>query len=818
MRPPASWPRAPLVLLGVLAASLYLLQYAVLPRYDGLPLVTASFFDFRMALMAWADWHWADALLLAFIAALCLALLALEMRGRQLSHLLELTLTSERATRILLALTTLVSTRYYFASGESHWAGDASAHMAYAYAATRAIADFEWPLWTNLMGVGTPYLQYYGFLYFYLVGLLDLLVNDFFATIKISLALGHWLSVFGMYFLARTACRSRAAGLLAALAYALSFWHLQQVLHMGRYPLSLFYGLLPWPFYFFERLRASRTRAHLVLGGAIALGALALTHPGYGFWATFFFALYAGVRLLQEKRWRTRSLIVSTALLFVGAALFGAYLTAPMWLERMSTGLGRGVVLSGVPDPSWKRVFIWSNLRFPALPLSLEEATWYGGYIGNSLFIVALAGFAIAQRHRSLRRHLPQLGGGLCLALALLLVFGYRLPFLQALPVVTALNAGRYLLFVCFFAALCSGLGAASLRRWRLGSARWRTLLIPLLIVLVDLGPTTVQQPFTQASNNPTHYIKDQLDELRAIGQERALATGELPNYRLLTNVADMHVFLATTWLMCRTGLPTPQADHRYILPSMSTFVRPFERYIDYIVHHFEVPDGSESAAMQVATIRSGMHLINARYLLDTHKEKGVFLIEHAINSPIVVASTLAARPALPDISIDEDQLTSALARYPEDQRLEALAQQLPVAQLIAAMEVEPEHNSCARIFVPNAAAFDAGTNPRATVLNHRVWHQRAEIEVDISAPCYARLAYAYSPTLIISVDGKEVKPQQTSGGFIAIPLDAGRRHITLETRMSGLRSLLLSIDFLLVATALGLAWRAAWRVRKKRS
>jgi type II secretory pathway component PulF len=74
MRLAPNWPRTPLVLLGILVASLYLLQYAVLPRYDHLPLVTASFFDFRMALVTWGDWHWADAVLLAFLFFLCVAL------------------------------------------------------------------------------------------------------------------------------------------------------------------------------------------------------------------------------------------------------------------------------------------------------------------------------------------------------------------------------------------------------------------------------------------------------------------------------------------------------------------------------------------------------------------------------------------------------------------------------------------------------------------------------------------------------------------------------------------------------------------------
>jgi uncharacterized membrane protein len=87
------------------------------------------------------------------------------------------------------------------------------------------------------------------------VGLFDLVVDSFFTTIKITLGLTHIASTLGMYLLARTVGRSRAAGYLGALAYALCFWHLQQVLIMGRFPLSLFYALLPWPFYFFERFR-----------------------------------------------------------------------------------------------------------------------------------------------------------------------------------------------------------------------------------------------------------------------------------------------------------------------------------------------------------------------------------------------------------------------------------------------------------------------------------------------------------------------------------------------------------------------------------
>ncbi len=739
MRQPTNWPKAPLVLLALLILYLYVLQYAVLPRYDHLPLISASFFDFKMALLTWGEIRWFDAPLLGLSAVFVVALIALEVRTTQVTRLLTLVLRSNRTTWAALAIATFVSTRYYFASGESHWAGDASAHMAYAYAAARAIADGQWPLWTNLMGVGTPYLQYYGFLYFYLVGLINLISGDFFSTIKLSLAFGHWLSAAGMYLLARTACRSRAAGLLAALAYTLSFWHVQQVLHMGRFPLSLFYGLLPWPFYFFERLRTSHQRAHLVLAGAISLGALAFTHPGYGFWGTLFFALYAGARFIQEPR--SRPLFVSTALMLLGAVLFGAYLTLPMWLERSGTGLAQGISLAGVVDPSWKRIFIWSNLRFPALPLSLEETAWYGGYIGNSLFVLGLAGSALALRRARLRRHLPYLSIGLCLALSLLLVFAYRWAPLQALPVVTALNSGRYLLFVCFFAALFAGVGAATLRRWRPLTARGRVLLFPLLLVLIDLGPTTLQQPFTKAVNNPTYYPLDIIEELQTEGEALDLAAGELPNYRLFTNLADMHIFLATTWLMCRTDLPTPQADHRHILSSMSAFVGPFERYLNYLIHHFEADEDEESVTQRIDIARAGLQLLNARHLLDTHEENGVLTLTNAAATPIIVAPTLAPFPALPNKSVDEDHISYALKQQPENTQLQTLAELFPVAQLIADMELGTSGNRSARIFVPDVEPSSFGTEPSAEVISHRVWHQRVEMQVQISAACYARLA-----------------------------------------------------------------------------
>ena len=135
--------------------------------------------------------------------------------------------------------------RYYFAPGQLAWGGDAAEHILYVKIASEAFAVGEWPIWTNYLAGGSPFLQFYGFLFFYLAAAIDQVCGDVFTSIKIVGGTAHALSGPAMYLLVRTATRSRRAGVVAGLAYVLCFWHAQQIAIMGRWPLSLFYLLLP---------------------------------------------------------------------------------------------------------------------------------------------------------------------------------------------------------------------------------------------------------------------------------------------------------------------------------------------------------------------------------------------------------------------------------------------------------------------------------------------------------------------------------------------------------------------------------------------
>jgi hypothetical protein len=778
--PQNSWPKATLILLGLLAVSLYMLQYWTLPKYAALPQNIISLKVFWSAVSYLVKPGWQDAIFFLLPALLFVGIIALEARRREFSNLLIRCCTSDRATCYLLAASAIVITRYYFAMGEINWAGDGSAHIAFAYAAIECIAAGEIPIWTNLISLGSPYLQYYGFLYFYLVGLLDLFVGSMFTTIKISLALGHIASIFGMYMLARVAGRSRAAGVLGALAYGLCFWHLQQVLIMGRYPLCLFYAVLPWPFYFFERLRLPARRVAAVCGGGLTLGILPFIHPGYGFWATLFFSFYGLVRILHTPHFRSREIIIAATLLAGGAVLFGAYLTVPMWLERAGTGIDSGVILSGVPDPSWKRVFIWSNLRFPLWPLTEKELPWYGGYLGIVPFGLACIGAILPWRLPARGRHLPHLAVACCFALSLILVFGYRLPALQALPFVTALNAGRYLLFTTFFMSLAAGIGGAALRhRWP-SDVQLRTLSLPILLVVLDLGPTTIQQPYQPHGYNPTMYSEDLLQELQQKGTDLDLSAGEIPNFRIFSNLDKMHPFVANTWLAYHTRLPSPQADHRLLMPSMHAFAAPFERYIDFLLNHPDSPPLQQSH-----TVLSGLQLLNIHHLVNVNSSREIAALMNATTSPALVSSR-----------IEDHAMLAADSKSENGQH---------IAAYIDAMDINLGRKISARFFIADlVATHDLDTDPSLEVTSHRVWHQRVELDLRVTAPCYTRLAYTYFPALEVLVNNRPVEPLRTAAGFICLPLETGPNKIVLQARLSPLRQVLLGIDLVLLAIGFG--------------
>ena len=499
-----TWPWDIAALLTGTAICLFAFQYRTLTKLSELP-PSMSFVTlgrFVEEIRARVTLDWVDGVLAAVIVTLCLSVFALELWNKRFSCFLDRIFSSSTHTLWLLTISSVVFLRYYLAPGGLSWAGDSSSHLSYAYITAQAMVRGELPIWTNYLGFGSPYIQLYGFLFFYLVGAVDMALNDLDASLKVVLICTHVASGFGMYAWVLAATQSRRAGFVAGIAMVLGFWHTQQVLFMGRLPLSLFYGLAPWPFFFFERARRAEDVWPWLIGGGFALGLLAFTHPGYGFWITAFFGLYWVLRTWKDaevsgilRGWLGGSIIL------VFGVLMGAFLTLGIWTERDSTHLAEGLHMSGVPDPTVGQVLGWSNFRFFSWPP--DPFHWYGGYIGLSLVAVAVAGLLLWRPRRERQGHGPMLAGGVALFVFLLLVFGYRWSILQAIPVVTALNAGRYLLFVSLFLSFMAGLGTSAILKHKAAHFGGRTFAILVILIVLDLGPTTFQHPFRAEGTSP---------------------------------------------------------------------------------------------------------------------------------------------------------------------------------------------------------------------------------------------------------------------------------------------------------------------------
>ena len=788
------------MVLVFLAGLLVYLQYTTLAKFGALPASGyASVALFLGALEEKVELGWEDALAGSLVPIAFLVLLSLEFRRQRLTLFLDYIFASERRTRWFLALSCLVLVRYYFAAGDVNWTGDASAHIAYADIAARSISEFELPIWTNFLGSGTPYLQFYGFLFFYLVGLIDLLFGDLYFSIKLTLAAAHLVSGIGMYMLVRTACGSRRAGFLAGLAFVLCFWHPKQVLIMGRFPVALVYALLPWPFFFFERLRRCNRKRPAAIWGGITLGLLAFAHPGYAFWATVFFVFYAAVRLLADGDRAT----VKYGLLLLGVGLlFGAYLTLPMWVERDQTILTRGIALSSVPVPSWQHLLFWSNHWFHIPSLSVENAHWYGGYMGISLTVLALSGALCGLRWPALRQRSPWLAGAAGLVVALWLVFGYRLEPLRSLPVVQALSAARYLLFVAFFLALMVGVGAqciVKLRGWNPG----RVFSVLLLVVVVDLGSTTLQQPFRMFE----FYIDELLGRLRQ--EKGALQEGELPGGRLLATIGGMHPYLMFSRIYFETGIPSPQADPGNLLKAVDLWANPFARFLNRILRDLHLAEEREEMARS-RVIAAGLKLLNVRNVLAMQRDGSFKRLEWGGQSPVLVSPRIVGYP-LDELrqGPSEKEIDRLLWAPGVLTKMERLKEAYPIIHLIEEMGVDIRENTCSQLLLADYdGADDLGTMPAVRVDEHQVRNQRVKIQVRVSADCYARLAYAYYPHLQVKVDDREVEPLQTVGGFICLPLEEGEHKIVLEARLSPLRRGLLTLDLFLLAVGIAVSVR----------
>ena len=155
------------LLLAGLAGLLVLSQYTTMAKFYRLS-ASVSYLEvgrYWQAVRANVALSPVDGLLLSVIVSLCIVVAVLEIRGAHLSAFLRSVFASERSTVALLLACSLVFGRFYLRPGHFSWAADSSQHIAYVDITAGALAQGELPFWTYYLGTGSPYMQFYGFIF-----------------------------------------------------------------------------------------------------------------------------------------------------------------------------------------------------------------------------------------------------------------------------------------------------------------------------------------------------------------------------------------------------------------------------------------------------------------------------------------------------------------------------------------------------------------------------------------------------------------------------------------------------------------------------
>ena len=770
-------------------------QFATLSKFQVMPPAAGfkSPGDFAAELHAsvsFQPWDWG---LIILLAGAVFSVLIMEIRGHQLTRLFDYCFARDARALVLLIISSTVLMRYYFTVGQLSWAGDAAEHIVYSWIAASAFAAGELPIWSNYISGGSPFLQFYGFLFFYTVAAVDLVVGEIFTSLKLVLGIAHICSGVAAYAWFKAVFRSRRAAYLGALAYILSFWHTQQVLFMGRLPLSLFYAVLPLPFLFFEAFRSWRNK-ELALGlGAASLGSLVFIHPGYAFWAAFFLVLYIGLRVCFESSHRRQMVVWGSGLVLLGT-VFGSAFGLPMLLEANQTSLETGVSLSGVPDPSWQHLLGWSNFRLRLLALPETNHHWYGGYLGLSLILIAAVAVLAARGLRLWRLLAPGVAG---MGVVLFIIFGYRLTLLQSLAPVTALNSGRYLLFAVFFLAYLVATAVVVAER-SLVSAKSASRLYTTMfaIILIDLGPTTFQHPYVPRAAIPINFPASTLHQIRA----STTGGGSIPNFRTYVTTEHSNPFQAIGWLCFASGIPTFQGLYNEAPRAHGKLAEPWETFVEPV---FNTIDHAREllAHPQADIIGGGLALLNVRRVVALQQEE-LLTFEWTASTPILVSPRVGPFPYDEfDRMQSEGKLQSLLrSTFPHWPDLIELARIFKSLWLVRALGVDGENGTCEQIILRDPHyRDDLKTSPSVVVTEHSVWNQRVEIVVEVSEQCYARLAYAFYPELRVTLNEVEVDALETAGGFIGLKLPAGRNRIEITPQLSSLRKTTWGVSVLLL-------------------
>jgi hypothetical protein len=728
---------------------------------------------------------WAGILLLS---GLLLLLGLLEIRRRSLSRDLTRILDSEASTLVLLGSLAVMAARFHLAPG-TFTLGDSPAHLERMWAASESLRGGHWPSWSFFDYAGYPFLQFYSPLFFVVGGAMANLAGSVEWTAKALLFLLQAGSAFPVYAWSRSLGAPRSASLVAGLGCVLSFQQTHTIVWTGALPVSLVFVLFPLLLLSVERLLLGRSVLWMLVAAGATAG-LVLSHHGYAAYSLQLAAAYAVLRCLLPVGARPgpKRLVTVALSLAAGIAVCSGFLW-PLLREADWVHVPNEVplLLPAVPSLSYlKKLVLWSN----------AWSGWTAAYLGITLLGFALIGAVRAWRGAP--DESPKATRAVALAALLALLCASRTE--------------RATNLILPFLAVLSG-GAVTIARIR---RLPRGTFLVLGLLLLDLGPTTIQSPY----RTDLEFVRDGYRRVAdAVSPHRVIL-----GYR---SSSGTHYFHWTApW---GTGLVVPTGTYPQGAPGSLAAItatvdalnrgpappRP-ERILDFLYlwdagglltrtrERFVMPDVSAFAGVDRARA--------PRIVPSFAGGVPVARVEPA--SPLVFSDSLAV--ALDDSLRGEWSSDFLLHDTGDHPGRRAFLRRM--GRWVAAMRLDPERGRAGVLWLagekgseaidadwilrhgPFSAvslreAWDAlgilereenterttsGEASAVSVRSYSVTRRRVSIGYEAKRTGYLRLAFSWYPTLRALVDGEPVTPAPSLLGAVVIPTREGEHEIEL--------------------------------------
>jgi hypothetical protein len=187
------------------------------------------------------------------------------------------------------------------------------------------------PRWTPdfNFGMGHPYFNFYYLLPYYISALFFILGFSLSFSFKAVIFIGILLASSGSFFFARRHFNNWAS-LIVASVYIFSPYFAVDLYVRGALGEIMLFGIIPWCFYFVNRLITKNNLLDLVFS-AIFIGLLAITHNVLNIFAFPIIFSYGVILILIQKDHKK---IIKLSLAFLMGALLVSYYLLPALFEK----------------------------------------------------------------------------------------------------------------------------------------------------------------------------------------------------------------------------------------------------------------------------------------------------------------------------------------------------------------------------------------------------------------------------------------------------------------------------------------------------